>query len=135
MRVRIEGTDLPGATYGQVGIQRGREVIELQPADAAMVTWSFEVDVRRTPDGGVDLRGPYVQGRKGDRFVYLSWGRKENGFLTMYRRAKLMFDAVDLGALHDAHTLVGRVGLTAKDGTPRCAAVRPPAITWTIEEP
>ena len=135
MRVRIEGTELPGATYGQVGIQRGREVIELHPAGSAAVTWSFEVDVRRTADGEVDLRGPYVQGRKGDRFVYLSWGRPEHGSLTMYRRAKLMFDAVDLGALHDAHTLVGRVGLTAKDGTPRCAAVRPPAITWTTEEP
>ena len=110
MKVRIEGTDLPGATYGYVGIQRGREVIELQPADSATVTWTFEVDVRRTPDGGVDLRGPYVQGRKGDRFVYLSWGRMESGFLTMYRRAKLMFDAVDLAALTDTDTLVGRLG-------------------------
>ncbi len=135
MRVRIEGTDLPGATYGQVGIQRGREVIELQPADSATVTWSFEVDVRTTPGGEIDLRGPYVQGRKRDRFVYLSWGRAEGGVLTMYRRAKLMFDAIDPSTFTDTGTLVGRLGLTAKDGTPRCAAVRPPAITWTIEEP
>jgi hypothetical protein len=135
MRVRIEGSDLPGATFGLVGIQRGREVVDLVPADAPTATWHFEVDVRRTPDGEVDLRGPYVQGRKGDRFVYLSWGRPEGGVLRMYRRAKLMFDAVDLAALDDTCTLVGTLGLTAKDGTPRCAAVRPPALVWTIEQP
>jgi hypothetical protein len=133
MDVRIEATDLPGATYGQVGVQRGREVVDWVPADAAAATWSFQVDVSRTPDGGVDLRGPYVQGRKGDRFVYLSWARPEHGVLTMYRRAKLMFDAVDLSALDDTDTIVGRLGLTGKDGTPRCAAVRPPAIAWTVE--
>jgi hypothetical protein len=135
MHVRIEATALPGATYGQVGVQRGREVVDWMPADAATATWSFEVDVRRTPEGGVDLRGPYVQGRKGDRFVYLSWARPENGALTMYRRAKLMLDAVDLSALDDTDILDGRLGLTAQDGTPRCAAVRPPAIAWTVEAP
>ena len=135
MHVRIEGTDLPGATYGQVGIQRGPEVVDSVPADAATATWSFEVEVRPTADGAVDLRGPYIQGRKGDRFVYLSWARPENGILTRYRRAKLMFDAVDLSALSDneAATLVGRLRLTAKDGTPTTAAARPPAITWTLE--
>ena len=133
MHVRIEGTDLPGATYGQVGIQRGREVVDSVPADSATATWSFEVEVRRTRDGGVDLRGPYVQGRKGDRFVYLSWARPEHGVLTRYRRAKLMFDAVDLSAVGDDDTLVARLRLTAKDGTPTTAAVRPPAITWTLE--
>ena len=133
MHLRIEATALPGATYGQVGVQRGREVVDWVAADAATATWTFEVEVRRTPDGGVDLRGPYVQGRKGDRFVYLSWARPEHGVLTMYRRAKLMFDAVDLAALDDTDTLVARLGLTAKDGTPRCAAVRPPAIAWTVE--
>jgi hypothetical protein len=134
MRVRIEGTDLPGASFGLVGIQRGRDVIDLVPADSATATWSFEVDLRVTPEG-VDLRGPYVQGRKGDRFIYLSWGRPEDGFIRMYRRAKLMFGAVDPAALSGAAdaTLVGRLGLTAKDGTPRCAAVRPPAIIWTFE--
>jgi hypothetical protein len=29
--------------------------------------------------------------------------------------------------------LVGRLGLTGGDGTPRCAAVRPPGIDWSME--
>jgi hypothetical protein len=55
----------------------------------------------------------------------------------MFRRAKLMFDAVPDELLRSAqapgHRLVGTVNLTHGDGMPRCAAVRPPVVEWTVD--
>jgi hypothetical protein len=48
-----------------------------------------------------------------------------------------MLDAVSSELVDDAEQadrrLVGTLGLTHGDGMPRCAAVRPPVITWTVE--
>ncbi|MGH9037460.1 MAG: DUF5990 family protein [Acidimicrobiia bacterium] len=144
MDVLIEGVNLPGRSCGvgegydnvHVGVQCRKEVVDLHPGDAASATWSFEVTVRDVDDGGVDFTGPYVQGRRGDRFVYLSWGTVDgDGTFTMFRRAKLMLAAVDpavvAAARRPGSLLVGRLGLTGGDGGPRCAAVRPPGIEWS----
>lgn len=150
VRMRIEGVDLPGLscpagaaspTYSgvHVGVQRrGRpdDLLDLAPGDAAAATWTLECTTRPTADG-LDVTGPCIQGRPGDRFVYLSWGTvAEVGTFTMFRRAKLMLDAVDpavLEAAADDGVLVARLGLTDNCGEPLCAAVRPPRITWTAE--
>ena len=99
--VRIVGVNLPGrawAGYGNihVGVQRGAEVVDLVPGDAGEAVWELPVDVM--PGG--DFRGPFVQGKKGDRFLYLSWGTVgAAGGFTMFRRAKLMLAAVDAGVV------------------------------------
>nr|WP_198286923.1 DUF5990 family protein [Frankia sp. QA3] len=84
---------------------------------------------------GLDLRGRHIQGRLGARFLYLSWGDvDDSGRFAMFRRAKLMLDAVDpdvLAAAVRAGELVGRLGLTDARGQPLCAAVRPPVISWS----
>nr|MDT0663727.1 DUF5990 family protein [Micromonospora sp. DSM 115978] len=123
-------------------VQRRSDVVEVHPADAADVSWSIPVTAFRLADGGVDLRGPYVQGRLGGRFLYLSWGEQPDGPGTgfaMFRRAKLMFDAVPAETLSDVvesgGVLVGRLGLTDARGMPLCAAVRPPVIVWSVEGP
>jgi hypothetical protein len=78
---------------------------------------------------GPDLRGPFVHGRPGSRFLYLSWQHES----AMFRRAKLMLDAVAPALLTDN----GEAGLRARfrlampDGSPLCAAVRPPEIVWS----
>jgi len=137
MNVRIAGVNLPGRNWScyeniHVGIQRRSEVVDLVPGDAGEATWEFEVAV--TGDG--DFRGPYVQGRRPDRFVYLSWGTVDaNGTFAMFRRAKLMLGAIDtdvVGAADAAgYTLQATLALTGAGGAPRCAAVRPPAISWS----
>lgn len=153
MLVRIEGTDLPGRACGpsrdvpsgyrdiHVGVQRrGRlgELLGLCPGDAPSAVWELEVTATPVEAGGWDLRGPYVQGRPGDRFVYLSWGTLAPGApFTIFRRAKLLFSAVDPAVLEAAATsgvLVGRLGLTDPRGHPLCAAVRPPVVRWSAEE-
>ena len=153
--MRITGYDLPGIARHpativspvhstgpvHVGIQRGTEVIDRVRGDASEAIFNFVVEVKPAKDGSLDFRGPYVHGKTGDRFLYLSWGSLQtNGMLDMFRRAKLKFDtidpadiqrAVDTGAL-----LEGRLPLTDKTGCPICATVRPPILQWrVVEEP
>ncbi|WP_410818417.1 DUF5990 family protein [Micromonospora sp. 050-3] len=147
MRIRIDGTDFPGQRPGagadalrrgnvHVGVQRKAEVVDQVPADAASATWSFEVSSREI-DGALDVGGPWVHGRPGARFLYLSWGAVTQDGFAMFRRAKLMFTDVPTELLRAAHegnaTLVGRVGLTDAAGGPICARVHPPAIAWAVE--
>jgi hypothetical protein len=149
MLVRIEGSSLPGRACGpspdspsgyhniHVGVpRRGRpdELLGLVSGDAPSVVW--ELEVTATPvEGGWDLRGPFVQGRPGGRFVYLSWGTVDaDGGFTMFRRAKLLFNSVDprvLAAAVAGGVLVGRLGLTDVRGNPLCAGVRSSVIEWS----
>jgi hypothetical protein len=148
VQIRIEGRDLPGSSCGpspdrpggyhniHVGVQRrGRpaELLNLVPGDAPYAAWTVDCTAVATPTG-VDLRGPYIQGPPGGRFIYLSWGTVDkNKSFTLFRRAKVWLDAIPPGVLDDAlevGLLVGRLGLTDRKGNPLCAAVRPPAIEW-----
>lgn len=88
--------------------------------------------------GRLDFRGPAVHGKRGDRFIYLTWGNvgPDNVF-EMFRRAKLMLDRVEahlMEAAGEAGFLRAEVNLTGGDGGPRCARVDPPAVTWSVPE-
>jgi hypothetical protein len=147
--VRIEGHDLPGLACGpgpdhplghhnvHVAVQRRAkpaELLDLTPGDVIEAAWSLECVAIEIPDG-VDVKGPYVQGPAGGRFIYLSWGVVDHeGAFTLFRRAKLWLDGVPADVLKRAMStgvLVGRLGLTDEAGHPRCAAVRPPLIEWS----
>jgi hypothetical protein len=136
VEVRIVGVNLPGRDWAcyenvHVGVQRRAEVVDLVPGDAGEAVWDFPIDVVDQ-----DFRGPYAQGKKGDRFLYLTWGTVDaDGVYRMFRRAKLMLGAIDRTTVADAsqpgRRLLGTLGLTDGKGGPRCAAVRPPMIEWT----
>ncbi len=120
-----------------VGVQRRdrrHELLDLVPGDAPSASWTLDCVVARAPTG-VDLRVPYIQGRPGERFVYLSWGSVDaNGMFALFRRAKLWLDAVPAAVMAEAveqGLLLGRLRLTDRNGDPVCAAVRPPAIEWS----
>ena len=143
MRIVIEGHDLPGAEFVSdgvplhhvhVAIQIGKEPVGLVPGDADRARW--EIDVRTVvTDGGVDLRGPAVHGRKGERFLYLTWGDvgADDSF-AMFRRAKLMIEDIEpellAAATRDDGVLVASLPLSDERGCPRCARVKPPVISW-----
>ncbi|GAA2805970.1 DUF5990 family protein [Kitasatospora sp. CM 4170] len=148
MQIRIEAFALPGRTctagpgfpgYTDIHVavqqrQRSDVLLDPQPGDAASAAWTLDCTASATASG-VDLKGPHIQGRPGQRFVYLSWGTVDDtGVFTMFRRAKLMLDAVDpavLAAAAHSGRLVARLGLTDAKGQPLCAAVRPPVVAWS----
>jgi hypothetical protein len=124
MRLVIRGHHLPGlrcASYDDVhvGLQVRGDPEGLVPGDADGAEWVADIT---TCDG--DFRGPAVQGRKGARFVYLTWGSYTDGVFTMFRRAKLMLSDLPSGA--DEVTV--EVHLTDDRGMPRCARLVEPAI-------
>ncbi len=88
--------------------------------------WEVDVEVVER-DGQRDFRGPAVQGKRGERFVYLTWGEVRDGTFSMFRRAKLMLDDVPDPA---AESVVARVDLTDESGMPRCARLKSPALEW-----
>ena len=134
MQLRIEGHDLPGRSCGgehddiHVGVQRKHEVIEQVPGDAKSATWTFEVTTKVDADGNRDFGGPFVHGKKGERFVYLSWGDGSGESFTMFRRAKLL-----LSESPTAESVVARIHLTDGKGMPMCARLKPPALEWSTE--
>jgi Family of unknown function (DUF5990) len=76
-----------------------------------------------------------VQDRPGARFVYLTWGDvAEDGSFTMFRRAKLMLADLEslIAGVGDTRQVIARVDLTDGCGGPRCARLRPPALTMEL---
>jgi len=138
LRIEIIGERLPGRVVGEctnvhVGIQRGDAVLSLVPGDAASARFSFDVVLRELEDGSLDFRGPYIHGTPGDRFLYLSWGDVDgDGAFARFGRAKLMLGAIPAGVLRPSTTRIeAYLGLSDDKGRPVCAAVRPPAISWS----
>jgi uncharacterized protein DUF5990 len=148
MRVIITGVNLPGRVFCRpdgsdmenvhVGVQLRRDPAQLVRADATEARWELDVDVVEK-DGLLDFRGPAVHGKRGERFIYLTWGNVDatNGF-EMFRRAKLMLDRIDPELMESAARdgrLAASVDLTDDLGAPRCARVDPPALAWSVPPP
>ncbi len=146
MQIRIEGRDLPAARGGaradalrlgnvHVGVQRGREAVELVPAWAPSAAWQFAI-TQREIDGLLDVGGPWVHGRPGARFLYLTWGNVSGDEFHMFRRAKLLFGDVPTAMLRSAYegagVLTASLALTDPAGDPLCARVRPPVVVWSL---
>lgn len=150
MKIRIVGIGGPGRTFGDsahtgfcyenvhIGIQRGKDVIEMFPGDSKKVVWEFESKLVEKATG-LDATGDFIQGRLGDRFIYLSWGVVDDkGRFNMFRRVKVMLAAVDeqmmRQAAQEVSVLTAELPLTAADGSPICAAVRPPVVSWSVRK-
>ena len=145
MQVAIKGVNLPGRVFGRpdgsamdnvhVGVQIRRDPAQLIRADESEGRWELDVEVVRK-EGTLDFRGPAVQGKRGDRFLYLTWGNVgPNEEFEMFRRAKLMLDRIDRDLVEsalEAGGLEAVVDLTGGDGGPRCARVDPPAVAWSV---
>jgi len=145
VRVAIHGINPPGRVFCRpdgsamdnvhVGVQIGRDPAQLARADESGARWEVDVDVVRK-EGALDFRGPAVQGKRGDRFIYLTWGNVgPGGGFEMFRRAKLMLDRVEPGLIlsaMEAGLLEAVVDLTDDRGGPRCARVDPPALVWSV---
>jgi hypothetical protein len=83
VRLAISGFNLPGRVFCRpdgsamdnvhVGVQVRRDPAHLVRADESETLWEIDVEVVQK-DGVADFRGPAVQGKRGDRFIYLTWG-------------------------------------------------------------
>jgi hypothetical protein len=94
--------------------------------DAVEAIFEFEAGVK-----GGKFVGPYVHGRGGQRFIYLSWGEVVGNDFKMFRRAKLHVDHLDAPGA-EGRVIEARLSLTDCKGHPLCASVTPPLVSWAV---
>lgn len=144
MRLVVVGTDLPGRSFCEpdgsrladvhVAVQVRTEPVGWVPGDATEGRWHLDITTVIDGDGNVDFHGRAVHGKRGERFIYLTWGNAcTGGTFHMFRRAKLMLGRIDetvmAAALHADVPLIATVRLTDERGGPRCARVDP---QWSV---
>ena len=121
------GTQLGKAPHDVVEVRAGAEV-------------TFQAEFQIVANDGVpDQRGPFVQGRRGDRFLYLTWGtgtgHQPGDDFGMVMRAKLKLNdltAAQLDAAAAGATVVATVDATLPNGHPACGSLKPPTIEWSV---
>ena len=139
LNMQLIGQGLSDRQSGlHLGMQRGSEVIDPVPAMAGTVSFALTVEVTPISDGvAFDTRGPYVHGRRGDRFLYLSWGEVDrDGAFGMVMRTKIALGAIagDLiaRALESGATLRGTLSLVDAAGKPVSGTVPSGRIAWDL---
>lgn len=141
MKVRATENDLSlgiilnnppsGVAFGR---QKGRgpayETVQKQISSGEDLRFEFHVRVKNDRTGEPDFRGPFVQGPRGGRFVYLdigtyagqsgsSWGRRLKIPLTGVNEKTVAYLSKNTHAV-----LETRVPGTGKDGGPACGTVK-----------
>ncbi|MEP7215347.1 MAG: DUF5990 family protein [Anaerolineaceae bacterium] len=143
LKLELQGKNPPGGTFDgfenvHVGLQRQKAAVHLFRGDAENIAWTLDIETTAVDDNETDFRGPYVHGKRGARFLYLSWGDVgADGTFAMFRRAKVMLNAIEPRLLRLARaggTLSGSFSLTDARGRggPLCTTLRPPLIEWTV---
>jgi hypothetical protein len=141
--MQIVGRRLPGRTWSgrsgiHIGVQRGSDVVHRLPGDLGEAHFDVEIEVEVDAERAVDFRGPYVHGRRGERFLYLSWGEiSEEGDFAMFRRLKLhlspLLEHSTPEAIMSARRIRAFLELTDTKGRPVAASVRPPWVLWRVD--
>jgi hypothetical protein len=129
--LHITSSNLPSAPGLCVAVPKGRDE-HVGVTDVSAGTVAFDVPV--SFDG--DWRGPFVQGTKRERFVYLVWGpRTAGGLVGQVGRTKVMLDqavaAADEAVAKGRERLVGELDLVDPKGKPRLARLKDESVTWS----
>ncbi len=138
-RVRIRLASPPRWPEGplRVGLQTKRGDVPSPVTPEAGVVLETTVEVRPGRGPRPDLKGACVQGRPGERFLYLSWGVLRDDAFVMFRRLKVYFGPVRRAAWEQAGVteeqlargvISTAVEVTAPDGSPLSGTAR---AVWT----
>jgi len=116
------------------GVQSGSgsvyETVQQHRSAGDDLTFDVNVDVRAGSDGaGPDFAGPFVQGPKGQRFVYIDIGTYAGQADSCWsRRLKIPLNNITLEMTRRPGILKTRIPGTGKDGGPSCGTSK--AFSW-----
>jgi hypothetical protein len=135
--IEIVCTALPKAETGSLhlGIQRDQAMTEAASADSKRIVFRPTLRAVRNADGSVNFLGPYAQGPKRERFIYLNWVTS-NGKppAAMIGRIKLHLNHIAWTAVEQAaqrnKPIRVKLALTNAKGNPVMASVRPYVAKW-----
>jgi len=145
--VEVRGANPPGrrcnpapdhGPYEDVNVGLGRYTypVGLVPGDTEDAVWRIEVRVAKR-DGGLDYRGSQVDGKRGNRHIYINWLNRElGGELRLFRRGKIVLDGLDPDLVDRAEStgaaLTCTVNLTNDRGHPTTGFFRPHELDWHL---
>jgi hypothetical protein len=126
LRIILEKPPL-AVLYGlQQGSGNRYETIQKQQSDGSDLTFECTVTVKSAKDGSPDFGGPFVQGKPGERFIYIDIGKLAGQEGPAWeRRLKVPLRGITTEMVVQERILQTRVPGTGKDGTPTCATVKP----------
>jgi hypothetical protein len=137
MNLRLQITLQSPPAGVDFGLQKGSghfyEVVATQRSGTGDLHFELMIEVKG--DSGKepmpDFKGPFVQGPKLGRFIYINIGKSARQFDSEWsRRLKIPLTGItwamlEKAAANETPTLRTVVPGTAKDGGPNCATVKP----------
>lgn len=103
-----------GSKYQPVQRQRASKKTDL--------SFEFPVTIKTDKRGDPDFAGGFVQGGRGDRYVYIDIGTYAGQSGTSWsRRLKVPLSRITWDLINSSSILVGEIPGTGKDGGPSCA--------------
>jgi len=123
----------------QLGSGHNYQITQKQVSGASDLVFELSVKLRRDVSGQYDFSGPFVQGNKGERFIYVGIGTHAgNAGSEWSRRLKVPLRGITVEAIEkiiadDQLVLQTRVPGTGRDGGPNCATVKP-FDGWDVEK-
>jgi Family of unknown function (DUF5990) len=142
IEIEILCTDLPGVEWQghtplHLGIQRDKAVIEIASAGAERIRFHPMLRVRRNPDGSANFLGPFAQGPRTERFIYLNWLTLRGTEIASHvGRIKLHLNHLSFADVKKAadrdRPIRVTLCLTSPKNSPVMASVRPGAAKWEL---
>jgi Family of unknown function (DUF5990) len=135
--LEIVCTNLPaeGANSLHLGIQHDKAITEMASVASKKIVFRPVLRAQRNTDGSVNFLGPFAQGPKTERFIYLNWvTAPANQQTVMIGRIKLHLNHIAWKAVRNAvdtnRPLRVNLALTNAKGNPLMASVRPGVARW-----
>ncbi|MFK7984794.1 MAG: DUF5990 family protein [Sandaracinaceae bacterium] len=117
-----------------VGLQSGRSDVVHGESIPDGIRFEVTIDTKELPDGTHDFRGPLVHGKRGERFLYVTWGPPSGEPPRWYRRLKLYLGpltraswsqpGIDASMIRAARPLCVQVSGRGTDGSPACGTTQ-----------
>jgi hypothetical protein len=137
--IEIACVQLPGAGSNSLhlGIQRDKLIIQAASADSRRIVFKPNIRARRNADGSVNFLGPFAQGPKSERFIYLNWVTTNGKVLTsQVGRIKLHLSHIKWPVVEKAaeanRPIRVKLALTNAKGKPVMASIRQGAAEWEL---
>ncbi len=131
LRIIVENPP-EGVTFGlQKGSGNNYETVQKQQFNVESLSFEFPIRLKREKDAPPNFLGPFAQGSKNARFVYLDIGTSAGQANAEWsRRLKVPLTGITWEMLHQitedpSLSIVAQVPGTGKDGGPNCGTVKP----------
>lgn len=117
-----------------LAVQKKKELVFDTDGRSTVIEFTLLIEVKQEKDGSPNFLGPYVHGKKGDRFLYLVWYNKIGRLKETFRRAKIKLAPLTwvtvLSAIKTGQPIVAAINLTDAKGHPVCASLKAANLTW-----